>query len=63
MRRWKQDPVPTAVVGLIAVVVAASVITTVWEAFVVWLSVAFFIGIGVLLIAVMVKGGFIRWPR
>ena len=63
MRSGKQDPVAIAIVGLIAVVVAASVITTVWEAFVVWLSVAFFIGIGVLLIAVMVKGGFIRWPR
>ena len=63
MRSGNQDPVAIAIVGLIVVVVVSMVATTLWTHALLWLSVAFFIGIGALLVAAMIKGGFIRWPR
>ena len=59
--RSGQDPVAIAVFALIAAVLVVSVVITYWETIVFWMSVAFFVGVLVLLIAVMIKGRFIRW--
>ena len=60
-RKSGQDPATIAVFALIAAVLVVSAVITYWETIVFWMSVAFFVGVLALLIAVMIKGRFIRW--